>query len=202
VLAPAAQGSPDPAAASRRLLTVTLQLGLVLLAGLMLLALTQPFVGGVVAPLHLALLLVVLVAGFWRGASDLHGHVRAGAQTIFDVIVDQARTGGADTAASSDPPAPAPSPGPLLLPGLGVPTLVRLEPPNAAVGRSLASLNLRGVTGATVLAITRPEQGVLVPMAKDPLRAGDVLALAGSTEAIQAARQLLRGATTAASPSS
>jgi len=201
VLAPAAEGAPDPAAVSRKLLAVTLQLGLVLLAGLTLLALTQPFVGGVVAPLLLALLLVVLGAGFWRGAADLHGHVRAGAQTIFDVIVDQARSGGAD-AAPSEPPAPASSPGPLLLPGLGVPTLVQLEPPNAAVGRSLASLNLRGVTGATVLAITRPEQGVLLPTAKDPLRAGDVLALAGSTEAIEAARQLLRGATATVSPSS
>jgi CPA2 family monovalent cation:H+ antiporter-2 len=201
VLAPAAEGSPDPAAASRRVLAVTLQLGLVLLAGLILLALTQPFVGGVVAPLLLALLLLVLGAGFWRGAADLHGHVRAGVQTIFDVIVDQARSGGAGAAATAEPPAPHPSPGPLLLPGLGVPTLVQLEPPNAAVGRSLASLNLRGVTGATVLAITRQEQGVLLPTAKDPLRAGDVLALAGSTEAIEAARQLLRGATIAASPS-
>jgi CPA2 family monovalent cation:H+ antiporter-2 len=157
-------------------------------------------VGGVVAPLLLGLLLLVLGVHFWRGAADLHGHVRAGAQTIFDVIVDQARTGGAESGAS-ERPAPAFSPGPLLLPGLGVPTLVRLEQSNAAVGRSLAGLNLRGVTGATVLAITRREQGVVLPTAKDPLRAGDVLALAGSSEAIEAARQVLRGAATAAPPS-
>jgi CPA2 family monovalent cation:H+ antiporter-2 len=200
VLAPVEPGTADPGAASRRLLAATLQLGLTLLAGLILLALTQPFVGGVVAPLLLGLLLAVLGADFWRGATDLHGHVRAGAQTIFDVIVDQARSGGADGGAS-EPPAPIFSPGPLLLPGLGVPTLVQLEQPHAAVGRSLASLNLRGVTGATVLAITRPDQGVVLPTAKDPLRAGDVLALAGSTEAIEAARQVLRGAATAAHPS-
>ncbi|HEU4576869.1 MAG TPA: cation:proton antiporter [Polyangiaceae bacterium] len=201
VLAPVEPGTADPGAASRRLLAATLQLGLTLLAGLILLALTQPFVGGVVAPLLLGLLLAVLGADFWRGAADLHGHVRAGAQTIFDVIVDQARSGGADGGAP-EPPAPIFSPGPLLLPGLGVPTLVQLEPPHAAVGRSLASLNLRGVTGATVLAITRPDQGVVLPTAKDPLRAGDVLALAGSTEAIEAARQVLRGAATAGHPSS
>ena len=54
-----------------------------------------------------------------------------------------------------------------------------------------AELKLRGSTGATVLAITRGEQGIYAPTAKEVLEAGDVLALAGSQEAIQAARMLL-----------
>jgi len=183
------EGQADPASASRKLLVITLQLGIVLLTGLPLLALTQPFLGGVFAPLLLLLLLGGLGVGFWRGASDLHGRVRAGAQTILELIVEQARTGGA----SAEGAEPA---GPVLLPGLGVPTLVQLPAASSAVGRSLAELNLRGVTGATVLAITRREHGVLIPAAKDALRAGDVLALAGSTEAIAAARQVLRGEAT------
>jgi len=185
-----AEGTPDPAAASRQVLVVTLQLGIVLVTGLTLLALTQPFLGGVFAPLLLLLLLGGLGVGFWRGASDLHGHVRAGAQTILGVIVEQARSGGATTDSPIAPENAEPA-GPLLLPGLGVPTLMRLPEASTGVGQSLAALNLRGATGATVLAITRPGSGVLIPAAKDPLRAGDVLALAGSTEAIEAARQLL-----------
>ena len=78
-----------------------------------------------------------------------------------------------------------------LLPGLGEPTAVRLATGSASVGRSLADLNLRGLTGATVLAITRGEQGVLVPGAQEVLQPGDVLALAGSHAAVEAATHLL-----------
>ena len=52
-------------------------------------------------------------------------------------------------------------------------------------------LNLRGITGATVLAITRADEGSLVPTATEKLRPGDVLALAGTREAVEAARRLL-----------
>jgi CPA2 family monovalent cation:H+ antiporter-2 len=68
---------------------------------------------------------------------------------------------------------------------------VQLDAGSPAVGRSLAELNLRGATGATVLAIARGEEGILVPTAQEVLRAGDVLALAGTHDAIDAARELL-----------
>lgn len=42
-----------------------------------------------------------------------------------------------------------------------------------------------------VLAIGRGEHGVATPSPTDPLRAGDVLALAGSEAAITAAREML-----------
>jgi CPA2 family monovalent cation:H+ antiporter-2 len=62
------------------------------------------------------------------------------------------------------------------------------------VDRTLAELNIRGKTGATILAITRRgESGakVLVPSGKEVLRAGDVLALAGSQDSVSAAVELL-----------
>ena len=62
------------------------------------------------------------------------------------------------------------------------------------MGRTLAELNLRGMTGATVLAIQRDEGGAVVPTAQEVLRAGDVLALAGTHEAIGAARAVLEAA--------
>jgi len=79
-----------------------------------------------------------------------------------------------------------------LLPGLGELVAVRLESRSAATGRTLAELNLRGLTGATVLAITRAEGSVVVPSADDVLREGDVLALAGTREAIEQARLLVQ----------
>ncbi|MGH2610476.1 MAG: TrkA C-terminal domain-containing protein [Tepidiformaceae bacterium] len=47
------------------------------------------------------------------------------------------------------------------------------------------------MTGATVLAITRERGGVVVPTATEVLRAGDILALAGSHRAIAAAKGIL-----------
>jgi len=60
-----------------------------------------------------------------------------------------------------------------------------------SVERTLAELNLRGLTGATVLAILRQGEQVLVPSGHERLHAGDVLAVAGSEEAIAAVRDLL-----------
>ena len=61
------------------------------------------------------------------------------------------------------------------------------------MGKTLAEINLRGLTGATVLAVKRGESSVLIPVGKEVLLAGDVLALAGSTESIDAATDLLHG---------
>lgn len=188
----AAEGRADLAAAPRRTLIVTLQVGIVLLAGLPLLAVTQPFIGGLYGALFFSVLLLVLGVAFWRGAANLQGHVRAGAEAIVEALLMQARTGGV----SMPPRGPGADPLAqvrLVLPGLGDPTPVRLASGSPAVGKSLAELNLRGITGATVLAITREQEGLLVPTAKEVLRSGDVLALAGTHEAVATAETLLLG---------
>jgi CPA2 family monovalent cation:H+ antiporter-2 len=187
------EGKLDLAAAPRRVLVVTLQLGIVLVTGLAVLAVTQPLVGGLYVPVALLLLLIMLGVGFWRGAANLQGHVQAGAQTIVEAILSQSRKGAAPKETTTDSEAP---PDPLaqvnkMLPGIGEPTPVMLQAGSAAVGRSLAELNLRGVTGASVLAIARGDEGLLVPTAREVLRAGDTLALAGTRDAIAAARALL-----------
>ena len=58
---------------------------------------------------------------------------------------------------------------------------------------SLAELELRAATGATVLAIVRGSAGIAVPDAHEPLREADVLAIAGTSEAIEAAIAVLGG---------
>jgi monovalent cation:H+ antiporter-2, CPA2 family len=183
------EGALDLAATPRRALIVTLQFGIVLLTGLPLLALTQPFLGGFYAPAIFAVLLVGFGIAFWRGATELQGHVRAGASAILEALVEQSRKGSA--APSQEEPPDSLLQVHRLLPGLGEPTPIRLDPSSAAVGKSLAELNLRGATGATVLAIQRGEDGLLIPTAGDVLRAGDVLALAGTHDAVGAAKQLL-----------
>jgi CPA2 family monovalent cation:H+ antiporter-2 len=105
---------------------------------------------------------------------------------LVEVLAAQSRSARARASAPADL-APVQS----LLDGIGEPVALTLPAQSGSVGRTLAELELRGATGATCLAIVRGEQGVISPSAGERLQAGDVLALAGTHEAIAAARQLL-----------
>jgi CPA2 family monovalent cation:H+ antiporter-2 len=70
----------DLAAAPRRLLIVTLQLAIVLLVGIPLVAITQPFVPTLRGAAVLVFLLALLAFAFWRNATNLQGHTQAAAQ--------------------------------------------------------------------------------------------------------------------------
>ncbi|OLD33579.1 MAG: potassium transporter, partial [Myxococcales bacterium 13_1_40CM_2_68_15] len=177
----------DFAAAPRRMLVVTFQLAGVLLVGLPLLALTQPFLPGPSGALVLALVMVMLGVAFWRSATNLQGHVRAGAEVVLEALAAQSRPRSTTTTTDTLEQVHQ------LLPGLGALAAVRLDLGSVVIGRTLAQVNLRGRTGATVLAITRADGGVLVPTAGERLRVGDVLAVAGTHEAIEAAKAALVG---------
>jgi CPA2 family monovalent cation:H+ antiporter-2 len=151
------------------------------------LAITQPFVAGWTAAAVLVLPIVILGVAFWRTAADLESHVRAGAQVIVEALALQARKKDAKARMPTLEPVQA------IFPGLGAPTPVRLDAASPAVGRTLADLDLRGVTGATVLAVLRGDEGVVDPAAAERLREGDVLALAGTHEAVAAATAVLVG---------
>ncbi len=177
----------DLASAPRRTLIVALQLAIVLVVGAPLVAITEPFVPGSWAAVVFLLLLVVLGVLFWRRAADLQGHIRAGAQAIVEVLAAQSHAKDAVHEEEGLQQIHQ------LLPGIGEPIPLELASTSPAVGRTLAQLDLRGATGATVLAIRRGAGGVIVPGAKEVLCVGDVLALAGTQEAIAAARTLLSG---------
>ena len=183
-----AAGRPDLAAAPRRALLAMVQLGATVLVLLPVVAVTQPFLPGVPGALLLGAVIVVFGAGFWRRAADLQGHVRAGAQVIVEALAKHAASGGQ---ARPESGADALAGVRTMFPGIGEPTAVRLREGSPAAGRSLSALGVRGRTGATVLAISRPGGSVMVPSAGEVLRAGDVLVLAGSHEAVDSARELL-----------
>jgi CPA2 family monovalent cation:H+ antiporter-2 len=181
---PSTEGKADTADAPRRLLVVTLQLAIVILVGAPLLAVTQPFVPPLQGAIVLVLLLGLLTLVFWRRATNLQGHTRAAAQILAEALAHRTREGRADDRAEQATH---------LLSGLGTPTPVHLDAASPAVGRTLSEINLRGRTGATILAIGRGETTVLVPAGAERLQEGDVLALAGSKEAIEDAKEMLLG---------
>jgi CPA2 family monovalent cation:H+ antiporter-2 len=185
VLPAGGENRVDFAAAPRRLFAVTLELVIVIIVGAPLLVLTRPFLPGAQGGALIVLFIGVLGVAFWRSATNLQGHVRAGAEVIVDVLAKQSQGRGSESREDNLKQIEQ------LLPGLGALTAVRLESSSPAVGRTLAELNLRALTGASVLAITREAGNVVAPAAGEILRAGDVLALTGTQDAIETARTLL-----------
>ena len=180
---PAQEMGVDLAAAPRRGLVVGLQLTSLVLVGIPFLAVVQPFVPVVPTAVALAVGIALLAWPFWRTATNVDAHARAGAQVIKEVLAAEAR--------SADHGAGALHEARHLIPGLGDPVVVALAPTSAVVGRTLKGLDLRGLTGATVVAIQRPTGETLLPTGDEPLAAGDIIVLAGSTDAVHAARAWL-----------
>ncbi len=178
---PRREGEADLAAAPRRALVLMLQLALLAMIAVPLLALTEPLISPLVGGGMLAVGLVVLGVSFWRSAENLQEHVRAVAAVVAEALGRQA--GGSEPPTLDQVQA--------LVPGMGDLTPVGLVPQSEAVGKTLAALDLRGLTGATVIAIYRGGREVLIPTGKEELRAGDILALAGAHDSVEAAKKLL-----------
>jgi CPA2 family monovalent cation:H+ antiporter-2 len=183
--ADAQKGKVDPADAPRRALVIVVQIAVVLAVGIPVVAITQPFLPPHQGALVLTLLTLVLLVALWRNAANLQGHARAGAQIIASALAHQmASTDGVsdETKLLEDVNA--------VLPGLGEPVAIRVVPQSIAVGRSLGQLNLRGATGATVLAIRRGAKQIPTPLGREVIEADDLVAVAGSRDALAIARAL------------
>jgi monovalent cation:H+ antiporter-2, CPA2 family len=174
-------GRLDMAAAPRHSFVVTLQVVTAILVALPLLLLTLAFLPWTVGLIVFAGLLAILGVAFWRSASNLDEHVKAGAQLVAEALVGQAAPPERLEKVES------------MLPGLGTLTSVRLPADSPAVGKTLVDLDLRGRTGATVLAIGRPDGALATPTGREPLAAGDVLGLTGTADAVAEARAVLVG---------
>jgi CPA2 family monovalent cation:H+ antiporter-2 len=186
---PSDVGRVDFARAPRTAFVVTLQAALLLAILAPVTAASQAVVRGAPTPLVLLIVVGILAIAFWRAARDLHGHARAGAEVIVATLGRHVAGGesGDELSRAMEQVSDA-------LPGLGEPVPIVVDKASNAVGRSLRDVNLRGLTGATVLAIVRgtgDDSQVLVPSGQEGLRAGDVLAIAGSRDAVAAARELL-----------
>jgi CPA2 family monovalent cation:H+ antiporter-2 len=70
-------------------------------------------------------------------------------------------------------------------------TPVSLRADSDGVGKKLRELDLHTNSGAVVVAIGRGDSEVVVPTGDEILRSGDILELAGSTEAVATARRLI-----------
>jgi CPA2 family monovalent cation:H+ antiporter-2 len=167
--------------AARRALAITLQLAVLVLTGLPLVAVTQPFLRGPQAAVLLGVGVFAFGVAVLQRARNLQGEVRAGTQLIADAL----KRPHLDKTGAARPDVKH------FLADLGEPKTVTLSGGCSAVGQTLVNLNVRGATGATVLAIARETDGAIVPTGREVLRIGDVLVLAGTHDAVAKARKLL-----------
>jgi CPA2 family monovalent cation:H+ antiporter-2 len=178
-LPPPGRGKVDNAFAPRRLMGLTMQIAVVLLVGAPLVAITQPFLPPFGGILVLAGVLALLGIGFYRSASELQGHLKAGAEVVVAALAKQSAADSSVDLARR------------LLPGLGDFTAAHVGEGSEADDRTLTELNLRGRTGATILGLLRGDRRIPFPDAGERLQAGDLVALTGSHDAIAAAKALL-----------
>jgi CPA2 family monovalent cation:H+ antiporter-2 len=205
-------GRVDLAAAPRRAFMVTWQLAIGVLLSVPLLALTNSVLPTPVAALVILLVLSVLGVIFWRGATNLQGHTRAGAEIIVAALGKQMAgsvtmggsetmelpvpTGGAQAHGGADVGNPRES-RPMtaiyeMIPGLGEPVSWIVSAGDYATGKSLSALDLRDTTDSSILVIVRNGEPIVLPSGKEVLQAGDMLALAGTADAVERGKKLLQ----------
>jgi len=190
VVPPVAAKRVDQGRAPRRVLEVALEIAITIVVGIPLVVVTLPFLPPFGVPGVVFAVLVLLGLAFWRTARDLESHTRAGAELVAHVL---SRRGAAD------PEGFAVVRG--MLPGLGELTPVEVEGGSEAVGRTLGDLNLRGQTGATVVAVVRGDQRIVYPDADLALEPGDLVAMTGTHRAVTQAEALVTARDTSSPPS-
>jgi CPA2 family monovalent cation:H+ antiporter-2 len=176
---------------ARALLRATVALMVVLCIGVPAAAVLKPLLG--LPRVWPVLLVAFLIAGAvaWYEAGKLDGDIQSGGEILVRTIAKQGL------------PEQQPSSyrGASLLPGLTKMRELTLSPGSSAIGKTLADLRLRTVTGANVIALKRADQTVAIPMGSEVLAQGDTLYLAGTrTDQHLAEAYLLEGRVPEARP--
>ena len=83
----------DLAASPRRVMLLTLQAGIILLIGLPMLAVFQPFLPSMPSAGVLLTVLILLAIFFWRETRNLEGRAKAISETIVDTVAQQSQQG-------------------------------------------------------------------------------------------------------------
>lgn len=153
-----------------------LQITILLVAAVPLLAIVQPFMAPVEGIGIIVITIVLMIVIVTRSARQMQGQLRDATHLIATAL----RGAPADAQGDS-----------YEVPGIGMITPVPLRADSDGIGKSLSELDLHTNSGAVVVAIGRADSEVVVPTGDEILREGDILELAGSSDAVAAARRML-----------
>jgi CPA2 family monovalent cation:H+ antiporter-2 len=155
-----------------------LHVTVLLVVAVPLLAIVQPFIGPVegigIVVISIALIVLIVI----RSARRMQNRMLEAASLIAAAIRGSAAAVGAERRAYE-------------VPGIGTVTPVVVQSASGGIGKRLSEIDLQTNSGAVVLAIARDGENVVVPTGEEILRAGDVLELAGSSDALACAIRIL-----------
>lgn len=169
----------DTSNSTIRVLESVASLLLVAGIGLPALAVLRPMVRGAWGEPLVILGFAVALFAVWRNLGAMEGEFRTGVEVLARQLAQQVGTEEQRIQNAALPP------------GLDGVLALPLPDSTFAVGQTLAALDLRVRTGATVVAIHKPNAQVALPTGHERLEAGDILALSGSSGAVDRARCLL-----------
>ena len=169
--------------AGSRALRAMISTMVVAAVGLLFIAALGLLVGVRYAALGFVIGLVAVALYVWRTASKMTGEFQTAVLRIGDALSTQPY--------ASPRSRPDRLSDPTLIPGLDDVEMVYIESDSAAAGQTLADLDLRAQTGATVVAIRGEGGSVTLPAGEHAIRAGDALALTGTKASLDRARNLL-----------
>jgi len=165
-----------------RMLRVMIRLLVVLGLGVPVAAVLQPLAGSGSSAFALSVVLAIIAIFLWKTAGSVNPELQSAAQQIASALARQTTREGEATITHED-----------LVPGLDRVVSLPIDGQASAAGRTLAELDLRAKTGATVIAIIRSGRRVLMPAGEARVSPGDTLALTGTPEAIERAHAILLG---------
>ena len=175
----------DLARAPRRALEITLQFGFLFAVVALVVTVTQPFAPRIPGIAVILAAGIILVLAIWRSAQNLQGHAVAAGEVIVAALSRRMAEG---KQASVDDAMQRMH---TMLPGLGEPVAMTVSAGSVADGRTLGELDMRGVTGATVLALLRGGAHTISPRGDLRLQQDDVIAVAGTHDAVEDVRAMV-----------
>ena len=155
-----------------------LHVTILLVALVPLLAIVQPFMDPVEGIGIIVITIVLMTIVVVRNARKIQNQMPKAARLIAAALRRTPAGSGADGPSYE-------------VPGIGRVTPVSVSPNSGGVGKRLSEIDLHNQSGAIVVAIGRDGAEIIVPTGEEVLRAGDVLELAGSSEAVATATRLL-----------
>ncbi len=151
-----------------------LHVTILLVAAVPLLAVVQPFMAPVegIAVMVISILLMIIVVA--RNVGRIQNQMRDAVHFIANTMRGSRAEGRSYE-----------------VPGIGTLTPVSVQAGSSGIGKRLSEIDLHTQSGAVVVAIGRGGSDVIIPTGDEVLRPGDILELAGSTDAVATAIRLL-----------
>lgn len=186
-----AQKSTLEREAAKSLFTVTIWSLVSFLIGIPALSALRPFTNSLIFSIVLAFMFLFILGLLWKRAKEVATDFESGGERLISVLKRQTYNSHSSVESS---PQTSSSSSHNVLPIPGLENIESIQLTNEKhFGKTLSEMNLRNLTGVTVVSILRQDKRILFPNHKEPLLSGDVIQVWGNEEAKEKCKTMLGG---------